>query len=97
MTGWNAIEEDPFSEEEDDLTESLLGKGKEDVSLEDSSGFFSALFFSWLSPMLRSGSEKPLQFDDLPFVSRQNGSVKVLEAFEVQWRREEGVLGSVSQ
>jgi ABC-type multidrug transport system fused ATPase/permease subunit len=88
---------DAIGEEEvEPLTRPLLSGGintsGEDAnanrSAEDSHGFWSAITFSWLSPTLVAGSRKPLQFDDLPFVSRENEAAKLRRDFEERWREE---------
>ena len=65
-------------------------------SPEDSHGFWSAVTFSWLSPTLVAGSREPLQFDDLPAISRENEAAKLRREFEEKWKREEEKEGTIA-
>ena len=78
-------------EERATLVEPLLGQKKAEEestpsSPEDTHGWFSKVFFSWMSPMLALGSKKPLEFEDLMHVSKRNTSARQQELFRQKWQ-----------
>ncbi|KAH8069812.1 ATPase [Aureococcus anophagefferens] len=52
--------------------------GEEDVeSPEDAAGFLSAISFAWMSPLLATGYERPLESDDLFPLTRDDDPARV--------------------
>lgn len=84
--------QDSFSSEyrEDSETSSVLVSGEEQIRAitEDDHGFFSKLFFFWVQPLLRKGSEGLLNgIDDVPPLPRCLETSYVEECFQANVNR----------
>eukprot|EP01138_Halocafeteria_seosinensis_P001293 gb/GECG01001326.1/.p1 GENE.gb/GECG01001326.1/~~gb/GECG01001326.1/.p1 ORF type:complete len:1688 (+),score=180.73 gb/GECG01001326.1/:1-5064(+) len=72
-----------------DATEPLNKEGKEyEYGPEECAGVFSRVFYTWISPLLTLGYERPLTFDDLPFLSKVDRSETIASGFSKTWKEE---------
>ncbi len=60
-------------------------KGPEDA--EKVASFPSRLFFSFVTPLLKKGWKKPLEFNDLNGTSRENMAQKISKDWERTWSK----------
>ncbi|TMW62698.1 hypothetical protein Poli38472_005316 [Pythium oligandrum] len=51
-------------------------------------GCWSAVFFSWLTPLMKLGSERPLENEDLFQLDPHNRSANISERFREKWEKE---------
>ena len=79
-----------------DLEEPLLGQRHAETkeSSEDTQSFLKFLTFGWLTPLLRAGAQKPLEFEDLSEISRLNLPAKLKAEFDAKWNEEEKSSGT---
>ncbi|OQR84874.1 ATP-binding Cassette (ABC) Superfamily [Achlya hypogyna] len=59
-----------------------------DVCPNDVGGCGSSLFFSWLTPLLDLGNQRPLQLEDLYQLNPPDRATGVFASFEREWRAE---------
>lgn len=57
----------------------------DDKSPEESSGLYAIAFFSWLNPLIRLGSQKILDIDDLYHLDTRLSADKVSRRFQQTW------------
>ncbi|KAL1814376.1 hypothetical protein ACET3Z_016950 [Daucus carota] len=68
------------------LSEPLLAEeSQERRSQLGQANFFSKLVFSWVSPLLSLGSEKPLILDDIPYLATDDQAIVANEKFVHAW------------
>lgn len=68
------------------LKEPLLRK--ENVTLYENANVWSRLSLSWLSPLLKVGSTKTLDIDDVPKLAKQHRAQYLYEQFSSYWPKE---------
>ena len=54
----------------------------------ETASIFSTIFFTWITPLILKGYQKPLEECDIPWIPRQFCSNKSLEIFLVCWKEE---------
>uniref|UniRef100_A0A7S1T954 Probable ATP-dependent transporter ycf16 n=1 Tax=Compsopogon caeruleus TaxID=31354 RepID=A0A7S1T954_9RHOD len=59
-----------------------------DEGWERTSGFWSRLWFSWVSPLLERGSERALQVEDLPGPAKEDRVAELSARFQRAWEEE---------
>ncbi|OQR87169.1 ATP-binding Cassette (ABC) Superfamily [Thraustotheca clavata] len=59
--------------------------GLGDRSPEDMGGCYSSLFFSWLTPLLNLGNQRPLEFSDLYQLNKIDRANHISNAFQKYW------------
>ncbi|MQL95703.1 hypothetical protein Taro_028370 [Colocasia esculenta] len=71
------------------LHEPLLNgqEGEEEQKITELTGadFFSRLTFSWLNPLLSSGSSKPLLLNDIPSLGSEDDTLLAYQDFAREW------------
>lgn len=69
------------------LKEPLLER-KENVTLYENANVWSRLSLSWLSPLLKFGSTKTLDIDDVPKLAKQHRAKCLYEQFSSHWPKQ---------
>ncbi|ONK80674.1 uncharacterized protein A4U43_C01F20450 [Asparagus officinalis] len=69
----------------DSLSEPLLIEEKDRAAKLEEASVISRLTFSWLNPLLRLGSSRPLVLDDIPRLDSEDEANKAYETFLREW------------
>lgn len=93
-----------FSITIEDLRQPLLGAPintttdgkKEEVTWYCKAGILSKITFTWLNPLLLTGSKRILQFDDIPNMGPNDSADIVHERFESNWDMQNGSIKSLT-
>ena len=64
---------------------SILREPYQNISLEETAGFFGMAFFWWVNGLLKLGYSKVLSLDDMPPLARYLDTMKMREAMQREW------------
>ena len=66
----------------------IVDEKEKEYGPEECAGIFSRVFYTWMSPLLTLGYQRPLSFEDLPLLSKVDRSQVISEGFSETWREE---------
>lgn len=72
----------------------MNGVNSEEVTRYWKAGLLSRLAFTWLNPLLSVGSQKMLQFEDIPTLSPDDSTEVVYQRLESNWDLQQGGVRS---